>query len=142
MKWFKKKKYKFDEDALVAEIMYRIRALFLDSQLKDAFALGVIAGTTYVSDEVAEMEQRASDERVEKIAHLFPLIFAQTYSIAKATTELQRTKMGDAAKELPDEFWDHFAATNQELTIAAVVGNLSQMVDLHLISVGPRRPKL
>jgi hypothetical protein len=50
--------------------------------------------------------------------------------------------MGDGADEMPEEFWNHFAATNQELTIAAVVGNLSQMIDLNLLSVGPRRPKL
>jgi hypothetical protein len=141
MSFFRKKKEPFNMDALNAEINFRMRGLFLDSQLKDAFALSVIAGTSFVSDEVGEREQQESDKRVERIAHLAPLIFAHTYQLAKSSIELQRTKLGAAGDELPEEVWDNFQEATQHIAIASVVGSLSQMVDLKLLSVGPRRPR-
>ena len=45
MRFFKKRQPpEIDQDRLMAEIMYRMRGMFLDSQLQDAFALCVIAG--------------------------------------------------------------------------------------------------
>jgi len=142
VKWFKKKKpLELDEDRLMAEIMYRIRSMFLDSQLDDAFALSVIAGASYVSDEIAEKEQQDSDARVAKIAYLMPLIVAQTYQIAKATTELHKTKMGSEANDAPEEYWEFYFARTHQLTMAAVTGAISQMVDIGLLSLGPIKPR-
>ena len=142
MSWFKrKKKFEFDGDRFAAEVMYRVRGLFLDSQLQDAFSLSVIAGTTAVSDEVAEMEQQDSDKRVQKIEHLIPLILTQTYSISKAMAELEKTKAMRTDIDVPDEFWELYQSRNQDITIAAVVGCIAQMVDIGLLTVGPRKPR-
>ncbi len=141
MRWFKKKKATFDPDMLNAEIMYRMRGMFLDSQLEDAFALSVIAGASYVSDEVAEKERQDSDKRVEKIAYLMPLIGAQTYQVAKAITELHKTKMGPEAKEAPDEYWEFYFARSHQIAIASVIGAISQLVDIGLVSLGPIIPR-
>lgn len=141
MKFFRKRRESINMDALNAEVNFRMRGLFLDSQLKDAFALSVLAGTSFVSDEVGEREQQESDKRVERIAHLAPLIFAHTYQLAKSSIELQRTKLGSAGDDLPKEVWDNFQEATQHIAIASVVGSLSQMVDLNLLSVGPRRPR-
>jgi hypothetical protein len=143
MSWFKrKKKFEFDADRFAAEVMYRVRGLFLDSQLQDAFSLSVIAGTTAVSDEVAEMEQQDSDKRVQKIEHLIPLILTQTYSISKAMAELEKAKAIGKDVEVPDEFWELYQSRNQDMTLAAVVGCIAQMVDIGLLTVGPRRPNV
>lgn len=142
MSWFKKKKkFEFDSDRFAAEVMYRVRGLFLDSQLQDAFSLSVIAGTTAVSDEVADMEQQDSDKRVQKIEHLIPLILTQTYSISKAMAELEKTKAMGKDVDVPDEFWELYQSRNQDITIAAVVGCIAQMVDIGLLTVGPRKPR-
>lgn len=139
--FFKKKRSKeIDLDALNAEVMFRLRGLFLDSQLEEAFALSVIAGTTMVSDEVAAHEQEQSDKRVARILHLLPLIHTHAYSIAKATVTLYRTKV-DNGDELPEEVWEMMFQINEQIAIAAVMGSLSQIVDLDLLTVGPRRPR-
>ena len=141
MGWLRKRRYELDLDALNAEVMFRIRGLFLDSQLNDSFSLSVIAGTSLVSEEVAEREQEESQKRIARVAHLYPMIFAHTYQIAKATAELQKTKFGDAANELDDAVWESLFETTQQIAMASVVGSLSQMVDLNLLTVGPRKPR-
>jgi hypothetical protein len=141
MFWRKKKKIEVDEDALMAEIMYRIRGMFLDSQLEDAQALSVLVGASYVSPEVAEKEQRDSDARVQRIAHLLPLIAAQTYQIAEATTELFKTRMGEEGETAPEGYWEFYHDRSHAMTLAAVMGSIAQMVDLGLLSLGPVKPK-
>lgn len=141
MRWFKKKPPEIDEDQLMAEIMYRIRGMFLDSQMENAFALSVIAGASYVSDDIAQKEQEDSDRRVERIAYLLPLITAQTYQIAKATTELFKTKLGQEGETAPDGYWEFYFERAHQLTLASVIGAIAQMVDIGLLSLGPVKPK-
>lgn len=135
--WKRRKPPEIDEDRLMAEIMYRIRGMFLDSQLDDAFALSVIAGASYVSEDIAEKEQEDSDARVAKIAYLLPLISAQTYQIAKATTELHKTRMGEEGTQAPEGYWDFYFERSHAIAMASVIGSLSQMVDIGLVSLGP-----
>ena len=137
----KKKPAELDSDMLMAEIMYRMRGMFLDSQLQDAFALSVIAGASYVSDEVAEKEQQDSDKRFSRIEYLMPLIVAQCYQVAKATTELHRTNMGEASSEAPDEYWDYYFSRSHQIAIASVTGAICQLVDIGLLSLGPIIPR-
>lgn len=141
MKWFRKKPQQIDAEALMGEIMYRVRGMFLDAQLEEAFALSVLAGASYVSDEIAEREQQDSDKRVERIAHLIPLIHVQTYQISKATTELFKTKLGEEANEAPEGYWDMYFDRSQQITLACVIGSVAQMVDVGLLSLGPVKPK-
>lgn len=141
MMFFRKRKVELDLEALTTEVMFRMRGLLLDAQLDDAFSLSVIAGTTMVSDEVAQREQEESNKRYSKVAHLYPLVFAHTYQIAKSVAVLQRTKLGKIAEEMPEEVWEHIVKTTQQIAMASVLGSISQMVDLDLLTVGPRRPK-
>lgn len=142
MSWFKKKKeYELPLDELTTEIMSRIRGLYLDAQFKDAFALSVLSGTTMVSDEVADMEQRESDKRLKNVEHLTPLIIAQTFAIAKSHMELEKTSIAGDLDKVPDEVWSRMVTHNHQMMLGAVLGSISQMVDLRLLSVGPRRPK-
>jgi hypothetical protein len=140
--WFKKKKdYELTLDELTTEVMTRIRGLYLDAQFKDAFALSVLSGTSMVSDEVAEMEQAASDRRLRRVEHLTPLIVAQTFAIAKSNMELEKTNISGDINQVPDEVWTRMVTHNHQMMLGAVLGSISQMVDLQLLSVGPRRPK-
>jgi hypothetical protein len=139
--FFRKKRIELDLDALTTEVMFRMRGLLLDAQLEDAFALSVISGTSMVSNEVAAKEQEESDRRYARISHLYPLIFAHTYHIAKSISELQKVKLGKWAEEMDPEEWEHVVSTTQQIAIASVVGSLSQMVDLNLLTVGPRKPR-
>ena len=141
MMFFRKRKVELDLEALTTEVMFRMRGLLLDSQLEDAFSLSVIAGTTMVSDEVAEMEEAASDRRLKRVEHLTPLIVAQTFAIAKSNMELQKTNMSGDVSQVPEEVWSQMVTHNHQMMLGAVLGSISQMVDLRLLSVGPRRPR-
>lgn len=141
MSWFKKKKIEITVDELTTEVMSRIRGLYLDAQFKDAFALSVLSGTSMISDEVAEMEQAESDRRVKRIEHLTPLIVAQTFAIAKSNVELDKTGISGDLSQVPDEVWSKMIVHNHQMMLGAVLGSISQMVDLNLLTVGPRRPR-
>ena len=43
--------------------------------------------------------------------------------------------------QMPEEFWAKLEEIHKEVAFAAICGSLSQLVDLNLLSVGPRRPK-
>jgi hypothetical protein len=141
--WFKKKKkdHELTLDELTTEVMARIRGLYLDAQFKDAFALSVLSGTTMVSDEVAKMEQAASDRRLRRVEHLTPLIVAQTFAIAKSNIELEKTNISGDLSQVPEEVWTRMVTHNHQMMLGAVLGSISQMVDLNLLTVGPRRPR-
>jgi hypothetical protein len=141
--WFKKKKkdHELTLDELTTEVMARIRGLYLDAQFKDAFALSVLSGTTMVSDEVAKMEQAASDRRLRRVEHLTPLIVAQTFAIAKSNMELEKTNISGDLSQVPEEVWTRMVTHNHQMMLGAVLGSISQMVDLNLLTVGPRRPR-
>lgn len=143
MRWFKKKKkdHELTLDELTTEVMARIRGLYLDAQFKDAFALSVLSGTTMVSDEVAKMEQAASDRRLRRVEHLTPLIVAQTFAIAKSNMELEKTNISGDLSQVPEEVWTRMVTHNHQMMLGAVLGSISQMVDLNLLTVGPRRPR-
>ena len=146
MSWFKKKKEikenpELTLDELTTEVMSRIRGLYLDAQFKEAFELSVLSGTTRVSDEVAEMEEAESDRRTKRIEHLTPLILAQTFAIAKSSMELQKKNMSGDVDQVPEEVWLQMVTHNHQMMLGAVLGSISQMVDLRLLSVGPRRPR-
>lgn len=139
MRFFKKKHKGFDVDALHAEIMFRIRALFLDSGVEDPWGMSVMAGTAFTSAEMAKKEEIESKLRVQKIIHLFPLFIAYSTSIAKGTTELQKTK--NIQMGMPDEFWVKLEEIHKEVAFSAICGSVSQLVDLSLLQVGPRKPR-
>lgn len=139
MRFFKKKLPAFDIDALHAEIMFRIRALFLDSGVEDPWGMSVMAGTSFTSTEIAQKEESESRRRVEEVIHLFPLFIAYATTLSKGITELQKTRNLDM--QLPDEFWDKLGEVHKEIAFSAICGSVAQLVDLKLLSVGPRKPK-
>jgi hypothetical protein len=66
---------------------------------------------------------------------------AQTFAIAKSNMELQKTNMSGDVSQVPEEVWSQMVTHNHQMMLGAVLGSISQMVDLRLLSVGPRRPR-
>jgi hypothetical protein len=56
--------------------------------------------------------------------------------------ELEKAKAMRTEVEVPDDFWELYQSRNQDMTLAAVVGCIAQMVDIGLLTVGPRRPNV
>jgi hypothetical protein len=77
MFWHRKKKARVvfeDNRATHIPLPVLIRQVIYDSMLMPAEEIAESMGLPPISDEVAEMEERASQERLEKFSHLIPFI--------------------------------------------------------------------
>jgi hypothetical protein len=116
------------------EFSERLRGFILDSQIQEAHELSVMLGCSVISEEVAEKEEQESDKRVDKISYLFPLMFQHSHVLAEGAVEYQRKVLKDSAK-FPDEVWAFSRKMMEQIAVAALVGSISQLVDMGLLEV-------
>ena len=134
MTWFRKK----PQEVSIAEINARLRGFILDSQINDAHEVSLILGCGNISLEVAEKEEEESEKRIERISHLMPLIYAHSQALAQGTVEFQRSNVPENFPELPDEIWWDSRKLMEQVSIAAMLGSIAQLVDLGLLEI-PKR---
>lgn len=134
MSWFKKKVYEIS----IAEINARLRGFLLDSQINDAYEISLILGCAPISIEVAEKEEEESEKRVEKMSHLVPLIYAHSQALAQGSIEFQRSNLPENFPTLPDEVWWDSRKLMEQVSTAAMLGSISQLVDMGLLEI-PKR---
>ena len=127
----KKKKPKIN----LADMSSRIRGFVLDSQINDAHELTVLLGCSVISDEVQEKEEKESDKRVEKIAYLIPLLYSYSHLLAEGSVEFQRLNVVDELKGIPDEIWLESKNTMEQVSISALMGAISQLIDMGLLEI-------
>lgn len=128
--FFKKAKKLFD----FADINTRMRGFILDTQLTDAHEIAEILGASFISDEVAEREEEESDKRLDKINYLVPLMYAHIRILTEGATEYQKATISPSV-EIPDELWDANKAQVEKISMAAVQGIISQLVDIGLLEL-------
>jgi hypothetical protein len=119
----------------IAEISGRLRGFILDSQMNDAHEMSVILGCSAISDEVQEREEEESDKRIEKIAYLLPIMYAHSHALAEGAVELQRSNTSEELKSLPDELWWESRKMMEQVALSALVGSVSQLIDMGLLQV-------
>jgi hypothetical protein len=130
--WFRKKKPKVS----ISDIPIRIRGFILDSQVDDPHELSVILGCSVISDEVQQKEETESDKRVEKIGYLIPLLYSHSHLLSEGTVELQRANASsEEVKALPDEIWWETRKMMEHIAITALMGSVSQLVDMGLLEI-------
>ncbi len=134
MRWFKRS----SKEPSVAEINSRLRGFLLDSQINHAHEISQILGCGNISEEVAEKEEEESEKRIELISHLMPLIHVYSVSLSSGAVEFQRSSLPDELKELPDEVWWDSRKLMEEVSAAAILGAVSQLVDLGLLQIPTR----
>lgn len=134
MKWFKKN----SQEISIAEINARLRGFLLDSQINDAYEMSVILGCGHISLEVAEKEEEESEKRIDRISHLMPLIYAHSQALSQGAVEFQRTNLPENFPELPDEVWWDSRKLMEQVSTAAMLGSISQLVDMGLLEI-PKR---
>jgi hypothetical protein len=125
----------------LAEITNRVRGFVLDSQIDNAHELSVILGCSAISEEVQEREEQESDKRVEKINYLIPMIYAHAHALAEASVEFQKSNVTKELKDIPDEIWWESRKMMEQISMAALVGSISQLVDMGLIEIPKKRKK-
>lgn len=134
MDWFKKKKDKEPEEIveyMTVPVATLLRNIIYDSMLMEPEAIANKLGLSPVSEDVSEMEEDASQERLEKIAPLIPLIEAHSMlsseiSLAGYSSIANIDEMDDDTKELYKKFF----AT---ISFTAAVSCVSTLVDLGLL---------
>lgn len=136
--WKKKKKYGYDISA--SEITERLRGFILDSQIHNGHEISVILGCAVSSDEVMDKEEEESDKRVERISYLVPLIYAMSHALAEGAMEYQRAVFTDsapkeAAHTVNSELWIESRKLMEQVAMSALLGAVSQLIDMGLLEI-------
>lgn len=136
MRLFKKPK----ADLTMAEISTRMRGFLLDSQINNAHEISLILGCAAESDELMEKEEEESEKRLERISHLIPLLYAHAQSLSQGAVEYQRSNLPTSMGKLPDTVWWDSRKLLEQVSVAALLGAISQLVDMGLLEI-PKRYK-
>ena len=121
------------------DVYSRVRGFILDSQIDDPHEIAVVLGCPKISEDVAEMEEEASENRVEQIAHLSPFIIFFAKTIAEGLVETQRIE--DTQNEIPKEVWLNTKRLVEHTAVSALMGALPQLIELRLLEIPKRRRK-
>ena len=132
---FKRKK----PNLSMADMSSRLRGFILDSQIQHPHDLAEMLGLSAISDEVAEREEEESDIRVERIAHLIPLVYTYAHSLAEGSIELQRKALPEL-QEIPDELWMISRRMMEQVALSAMLGSIAQLIDMGLLDI-PKKKK-
>lgn len=138
MAWWSKKSS--TKEMSLGEISSRLRGFLLDSQIQHAHEISLILGCATTSEEVAEKEEEESEKRTDRISYLIPVLYAQASALAQGSIEFQRSHLPEEFKALPDEMWWDSRKLLEQISVAALMGSISQLVDMGLLEI-PRRLK-
>jgi hypothetical protein len=128
------------DELTLADVTNRLRGFILDSQIQNAHELSVILGCSPLSDELQEKEEEESDNRVDKIGSLIPLLYAHAHVLAEGAVEFQRANVkSEALKNLPDEMWWESRKMMEQMALSVLLGSVSQLVDMGLLTVSKKR---
>lgn len=128
-KWKRKRKLK---TVTQVSLPILIRQVIYDSMLTPTEGIAIAMGLPPISDEVSEMEERASEERLYKFSALLPFIDSHADITAKIAT---------AAYVLEDDNMDEVEAEELEgmtrlfrlVSLASSVSCVSTLISLGLI---------
>ena len=104
LSWFKKSKEEEDSPTpkeKATNIPIMIRELIYDSLLTPPEVIADLLGLPPISDEVAEMEERASRERLDKFGVLVPFLSAHADVLSKIATSAYLIEIEASSGERP-----------------------------------------
>ena len=137
MNIFKKKKK--NRVPPIAEINNRVRGFIMDSQIQNSHEIAYILGLPALSDEIAEKEEQVSDDRVERIEYLIPILYAHAHTLAEASIEYQKSNI-ENMEGLPKEMSIFGRKLLEQVALSALLGSTSQLIDMGLLEI-PKRMK-
>lgn len=130
MRFFKRKKHKFPIHSI--SIPSLIRQTIYDTMLMPPEKIAVSLGLPPISEEVSEMEERASDERISKISPLLSFIDSHSEIAAKITTSAYMLE-GENMDEVSVSEMEQMTSLFKLVAISATISCVSTLVDLGLV---------
>ena len=120
-----------------AEINSRIRGFILDSQINNAHDIALILGASVSSPEVMEKEEEESDKRVGRISYLTPLIFTYAHALSEGAVSFQKSTLDEEAENVrvAEEVWIESRKLMEQVAVSALLGGVSQLIDMGLLEI-------
>jgi hypothetical protein len=134
-------KRKKKNEISLEEVTRRLRGFILDSQVQNAHEMSVILGCSAISEELQEREEEESDNRTSRISYLIPMLYAYSHALADGAMEYQRSNTPDNIKDLPKEIWYQSRTMMTDLSLSALMGSVSQLVDMGLLEIPKQHRK-
>jgi hypothetical protein len=129
----RRKKYRLITKVIDLPLPILIRQVVYDSIFNDAEKISNLMGLPPISEEVHDMEVRASEERLDKFDALMPFIDAHADIAARVSASayiLTNDELGEFAD--PDNF-EELTRLFKLISISASVSCLSTFIELGLI---------
>lgn len=141
MNWFKKRKKEEPEpdpiqlktEYIALSVVTLLRNVLYDSMLSDPESISKKLGLPPISEEVSEKEEEASEERIDKIAVLLPLIEAH----AELSSKIAIAGYSNVAplEQESEEAQDLILSFFKIISFSAAASCISTLVDLGLLEV-------
>lgn len=134
MSFFRKKKNKVTHVPTVSPAS-QIRKIIYDSGCKYPEVVANMLGLTGVSEEVAEMEEEASDFRLSKIGPILPIIEMHSLISAQVSAMTYFASAAfDGEEEPAKEILEAMVNLFKFVSFSAAVSCISALVELDLVS--------
>jgi hypothetical protein len=130
MKLFRRKKVKTQVVQVPLPVL--IRQVIYDTMLTPTEGIADALGLPPISDEVADMEQQASDDRISNLSMLLPFIDAHADIAAKITAAAYMLE-DNALVELPEEASDSLQELFRLISLASSLSCVSTLFSLGLV---------
>ena len=115
----------------------QIRKIIYDSGVKEPEIIAEILGLMPRSNDVAEMEEKASDKRVSKLAPILPLIEMHSMISAQISAMTYFASAVENGGATPDEeVFDAMTLLFKHVSFSAAVSCMAALVDLDVIKEG------
>jgi len=131
MKWFRKKKESPQIQVSHYPIEGLVRKAIYDTMLTPSEGIAELLGLSPISTEVAEMEERASEERLEKIGALIPFIDSHAGIAAQIAVAAYVLENEDAVDT--DEDIEKMTGLFKVIALSSAISSISALVDIGLI---------
>ena len=133
---FRKRKRKLKTKLIEVRMPTLVRQVIYDSVFEDSQGIADILGLPPVSEEVHEMEDQASHNRISKFQPLIPFIESHADIAAQVAAAAYKLEIlqdsPEDAKEIEEDM-DHIVGLFKIVALTSAVSCISTLIDLNLL---------
>jgi len=133
---FKKRKRKIKTKIIELRMPVLVRQVIYDSIFDDTEAIANSMGLPPISEEVSDMEQKASESRIAKFGPLLPFIEAHSdiaARVAASAYQLEMIEENPDQTPLIEEDLEHIVNLFKLVSLSSAVSCISTLMGLNLI---------